>query len=147
MLNQDFTDILSAFLEENVEFIVVGAFAMSFHGYPRATGDIDLWIRRSDDNAKKIWRALEIFKAPLFDLKIEDLTVPEMVFQIGVVPNRIDIITEIDGVDFERAWGDKKIVTIEGLKIPVISKELLIENKKSTNRAKDKTDVLWMLTE
>lgn len=120
---------------------------MAFHGYVRATGDIDLWIRRSEENAQKVWRALQTFGAPLFDFKIEDLEVPGMVFQIGVIPNRIDIITQIDGVDFEDAWKEYKTVEIEDLKIPVITKTHLLVNKKSTNRLKDRNDVLWLESE
>ena len=144
MLNQDFKEILSAFIEEQVEFLVVGGYAMAFHGYVRATGDIDLWIRASDENATRVWRALQTFGAPLFDLNIEDLKTPGMVFQIGLVPSRIDIITQIDGVEFEAAWREHKIVEIENLPIPVIGKSQLLKNKQSTGRAKDRNDALWL---
>ena len=147
MLNPDFTDILSAFIAEKVEFLVVGGYAMAFHGYVRATGDIDLWIRCSDENAERVWRALEAFGAPLFDLKTEDLKTPGMVFQIGLVPSRIDVITQIDGVEFEDAWREHKTVEIEGLKIPVIGKTQLLINKQSTGRPKDRNDALWLQDE
>lgn len=147
MLNPDFIDILSAFSDENVEYLLVGAFAMSFHGYPRATGDIDLWIRRSEENSGKVWRALEKFRAPLFDLKRTDLLNPDVIFQMGVIPNRIDIITSIDGVEFDEAWGDKEYVSTSGVKIPIISKAHLIINKSSTERPKDRNDVLWLTTD
>ncbi len=147
MLNQDFKEILFAFIEEKVEFLVVGGYAMAFHGYVRATGDIDLWIRISDENAQKVWRALQTFGAPLFDLNIEDLKTPGMVFQIGLVPSRIDVITQIDGVEFEDAWREHKTVEIENLQIPVIGKTQLLINKKSTGRAKDRNDVLWLQDE
>ncbi len=144
MLNQDFKDILSEFLNGKVEFMVVGGYAMAFHGFVRATGDIDLWIRSSHENAEKVWQALENFQAPLFDLKKEDLQTPGMVFQLGMIPNRIDIITQIDGVDFDEAWNKHKTVQIDDLKIPVIGKSHLLINKKSTDRPKDKNDVLWL---
>lgn len=147
MLNQDFKEILSAFSEEKVEFLVVGAYAMAFHGYVRATGDIDLWIRISDENAERVWRALETFGAPLFDLNLEELKTPGMVFQIGLVPSRIDVITQIDGVEFEDAWKEHKTVEIENLQIPVIGKTHLLINKKSTGRAKDRNDALWLQDE
>ncbi len=147
MLNQDFKDILSAFSEEKVEFLVVGGYAMAFHGFVRATGDIDLWIRCSDENAEKVWKALQKFGAPLFDLSVEDLKTPGMVFQIGLVPSRIDVITQIDGVEFEDAWKEHKTIEIEGLKIFVIGKLQLLVNKKSTGRAKDRNDVLWLENE
>ncbi len=120
---------------------------MAFHGYVRATGDIDLWIRISDENAKRVWQALQTFGAPLFDLNIEDLKTPRMVFQIGLVPSRIDIITEIDGVEFEDAWKEHKTVEIENLQIPVIGKTQLLINKNSTGRAKDRNDALWLQDE
>ncbi|MEZ5428996.1 MAG: hypothetical protein R2747_22310 [Pyrinomonadaceae bacterium] len=147
MLNPDFTDILSAFIAEKVEFLVVGGYAMAFHGYVRATGDIDLWIRLSDENAEKVWRALQTFGAPLFDLQIEDLKTPGMVFQIGLVPSRIDIITQIDGVEFDAAWKEHKTVQIEDLSVPVIGKTHLLINKQSTGRAKDRNDALWLQDE
>ena len=147
MLNKDFKEILSAFIVEKVEFLVVGAYAMAFHGYVRATGDIDLWIRCSDENAERVWRALQLFGAPLFDLDIEDLKTPGMVFQIGLVPSRIDVITQVDGVEFEDAWEEHKTVEIENLGIPVIGKTQLLINKQSTGRAKDRNDALWLQDE
>ena len=110
---------------------MVGGYAMAFHGYVRATGDIDLWIRCSDENAAKVWRVLQTFGAPLFDLNIEDLKTPGMVFQIGLVPSRIDVITQIDGVEFVDALKEHKTVEIENLQIPVIGKTqlLLIKNQ------------------
>lgn len=126
---------------------MVGGYAMAFHGYVRATGDIDLWIRISDENAERVWRALQTFGAPLFDLNIEDLKIPGMVLQIGMVPSRIDIITQIDGVEFEEAWDEHKTVEIEKLQIPVIGKIQLLINKKSTGRTKDRNDALWLENE
>lgn len=117
---------------------------MAFHGYVRATGDIDLWIRISDENAERVWRALQTFGAPLFDLNIEDLKTPGMVFQIGLVPSRIDIITQIDAVEFKDAWREHKTVEIESLQIPVIGKTQLLINKESTGRIKDRNDALWL---
>lgn len=147
MLNPDFRDILLAFCEEKVEFMVVGGYAMAFHGYVRATGDIDLWIRCSTENAQKVWRALQKFGAPLFDLTLEDLQTPGIVFQIGIVPSRIDVLTQISGVEFDDAWQERQQVNIERMQIPVIGKSELLTNKKSTGRAKDNTDVLWLENE
>jgi hypothetical protein len=124
--------------------MVVGGYAMAFHGFVRATGDIDLWINASKENSKRVWKALEKFRAPLFDLTIEDLQILGIVFQIGIVPNRIDIITQIDGVDFSNAFQDRETVEIENLTVPILSKSHLLKNKKSTGRAKDLNDVLWL---
>ena len=147
MLSRDFVDILSAFSEEKVEYMVVGAYAMAFHGYVRATGDIDLWIRISDENSERVWRALQRFGAPLFDLNIDDLKTPKMVFQMGVVPFRIDIINEIEGVGFDDAWKEHETVDIEDIVVPLIGKHHLLINKKAVNRPKDRNDVLWMESE
>ena len=147
MLNPDFRDILSAFCEEKVEFLVVGGYAMAFHGFVRATGDIDLWIRCCDENAPRVWRALQKFGAPLFDLTLEDLKTPGIVFQIGIVPSRIDVLTQISGVKFDEAWQEHQTVEIEGLQIPVIGKTHLLVNKKQIGRPKDNTDILWLENE
>jgi hypothetical protein len=103
MLNPDFSDMLSAFTGESVEYLVVGAYALAAHGVPRATGDLDFWIRPTPENASRVLRALAAFGAPTADLALDDLTTPDLVFQIGVEPNRIDILTSIDGVTFDEA--------------------------------------------
>lgn len=144
MLNQDFIDILSAFSEEKVEFLVVGGYAVAFHGFVRGTGDFDLWIRVSDQNAERTWSALERFGAPLFNLKKDDLKVHGMVFQMGMPPNRIDIINKVDGIDFEDAWPARTYVEFSGLRIPVISKPDLLTNKRAMNRPKDLADIAWL---
>jgi hypothetical protein len=136
--------MLSAFCDEQVEFMVVGAYALAFHGFPRATGDIDLWIRRSDRNAECVWRALTRFGAPLLDLTISELKTPGLALQIGLAPRRIDILTSIDGLEFDEAWPDRQQVEIEGLTISVIGRAALLKNKKATGRLKDKADVIWL---
>src|SRR5262245_56018917 len=113
LLNSDFRDILSAFCEERVEFMLVGAYAVAAHGLPRATGDIGLWIRCSDDNAAKVLRALAKFGAPLFEFTERDLTTPGTVIQLGVTPRRVDILTQITGVEFAEAEPHRLIVNIE----------------------------------
>ena len=147
LLNPDFIDILSAFSDEKVEYLVVGAFAMAFHRYLRATGDIDLWIRNSDENADKVWQALSKFAAPLSDVSKADLSTPEMVFQIGVEPNRIDILTAISSVDFNTAWNRRITFEFGSLSISVIDKTSLLQNKRATNRPKDAGDILWLESE
>jgi hypothetical protein len=136
--------MLSAFCDQKVEFLLVGAYALAAHGYPRATGDIDLWVQCSNENSQRIWHALKQFGAPVFDLTIEDLQTPGIIFQIGVPPCRIDIITKIDGVEFEPAWENRKRIEIEGLSIHVIGKHDLLKNKKASGRPKDLADVAWL---
>src|SRR5258708_6476913 len=108
VLNPNFPDMLFAFCVEKVDFLLVGGYALAAHGYPRATGDIDLWIRCSEENAQSVWRALLRFGVPLFGLTVEDLKTSGIVFQVGVVPNRIDIITAIDAVGFDEAKSECK---------------------------------------
>jgi hypothetical protein len=147
MLNPDFRDMLSALSDENAEFLLVGAYAMAVHGYPRATGDMDIWIRPSAENAQRVWRALKQFKAPMRDLTVDDFNTPDIVFQIGVAPCRIDLLTSIDGVDFDDAWPHRKIIDIEGQRLAVIGRDELIRNKKACRRPKDQADALWLESE
>ena len=101
MLNEDYREMLYLLSEETVRFLVVGAYALGVHGLPRATGDIDIWIEPSGENAKKVVQVLRRFGAPLVGIRVEDFEEEGVVFQIGVAPRRIDIITAIDGVDFQ----------------------------------------------
>jgi len=140
MLNQDYKEMLSLLIEEKVEFILVGAYALAAHGFPRATGDIDIFIRPNPKNAVNIYECLAKFGAPLEGVSVEDFSSPGVIFQIGLAPRRIDILTTIDAVSFQEAIEDALVVQIEGLKIPVLSKSKLIKNKESTGRIKDKID-------
>ncbi len=139
MLNSDFRDILSAFCEEKVEFMLVGAYAVAAHGLPRATGDIDLWIKSSSENADRVWAALIRFGAPLSGLSKEDFIRPGTVVQLGVTPRRIDILTQITGVEYEDAQA-KLVIEIEGIKVPVIGLSDLIQNKTAVGRPQDNAD-------
>ena len=141
MLNPDFRDILSAFNAERVEYLLVGAYAVAAHGLPRATGDIDLWIRPSTANAQGVWRALERFGAPLKGISVGDLERPELVVQLGLPPRRIDLMTSIDGVGFEAAWRERVMISVEGIEVPTISRDNLIANKIATGRPQDLADV------
>ncbi len=141
MLNEDYKDILSALLEQKVDFILVGAYAMAAHGFLRATMDIDLWVRPNGENAQRVYTALAQFGAPMSQVTIDDFKTPGLVFQIGVAPCRIDILTAITGVEFEQAYDSANIVVIDGQSIPVLSLQHLVYNKQSTGRAKDLLDV------
>jgi hypothetical protein len=144
MLNQDFKDILSCLKNEEVEFIVVGAYALATHGFPRATGDIDIWVRNSPANARKTFQALMNFGAPLSDLSENDLNSPDVVLQIGVEPSRIDLMTGIDGVEFDQAWENKVRVLIDDLEIYVLSRADLLTNKLAAGREQDQGDIAWL---
>ena len=144
MLNKDYKEMLQILLNNKVRFLVVGAYAMGVYGYPRATGDIDIWVEASSENSEKIHQSLSEFGAPLSEVTKTTFCEEGIVFQIGVAPRRIDIITKIDGVDFNKAYSDKQKIEIEGIKIPFLSKEDLIKNKESTGREKDKLDAKYL---
>ncbi|MEO8268113.1 MAG: nucleotidyltransferase [Aureliella sp.] len=124
-----------------VEYLLVGAYALAAHGSPRATGDIDFWIRADAENAKRVWSALVTFGAPTSQITIDDFSTPGIVFQIGLPPQRIDILTSISGVDFPDAWDSRLEVEIEGMSVPVLSLKDLLVNKSSSGRDKDKADI------
>jgi hypothetical protein len=140
-MNPDFADMLSALSAAGVEFLIVGAHALAAHGVPRATGDLDIWIRPTRDNAERTLRALGAFGAPLADLSIDDLTQPDTVFQIGLPPSRIDIVSGITGVSFDDAWERRVPVVLPGGTVDVLSKIDFVTNKKAVGRAKDLADL------
>jgi hypothetical protein len=140
-MNRDFVEMLCALSEAEAEFMIVGAHALAAHGVPRATGDLDIWVRPDAENAERVLRALKKFGAPLLDLTQNDLIRPGTVFQIGMVPSRIDILTAITGVSWEQAWPRRLAVRIEGMEVPVLGREDLVANKRATGRARDKADL------
>jgi hypothetical protein len=142
-LNPDFRDLLLCLGREGVEFVVVGAYALAFHGSPRATGDIDVLVRPTPANAERTWRALRAFGAPLASAGVEpaDLGVPGTVYQIGVPPRRVDILTEISGVSFDEAWESREVADLEGTAVAFLGREALIANKRATGRLQDQADV------
>ena len=140
-MNRDFVEMLSALIERKAEFLVVGAHALAAHGIPRATGDLDIWVRASDANARRVISALEDFGAPLLDLTAEDFTQAGQVFQIGVAPSRIDLLSSISGVRFEDAWENRLTIRVEGLSVPVLGKKEFIANKRAVGRPRDLSDL------
>jgi len=112
--------MLSEFLDSEIDFLLVGAYAMAAHGYPRSTGDMDLWVRADPDTGPKTFSALTRFGAPLHDLTAANLSTPGLVFQIGVPPIRNDILTMVSGLDFQPAWANRMLVEWDGLVIPVL---------------------------
>lgn len=142
-LNEDFRDVLSVFAETGVEFVVVGAFALAFHGAPRASGDIDLFVRPSADNASKVFEALGRFGAPLAAHGVDaaDFARPGAVYQIGLPPRRIDVLTQISGLTFEDVWASRVDTQVDGRRVPFIGREALLKNKTAAGRPKDLADV------
>jgi hypothetical protein len=142
-LNPDFRDLLLCFAREGVEYVLVGAYALAFHGVPRATGDIDVFVRPTPANAERTWRALSTFGAPLTaaGVKASDFAAPGIVYQIGLPPRRVDILTEISGVSFEEAWESRAMAELEGFPIAFLGRGALIANKRASGRLRDLADI------
>lgn len=143
-MTDDWFDLLAALLDADARFLVVGAHALAVHGIPRGTQDLDVWIAADADNATRVWRALIAFGAPLsaFDVSLEDLQRPDTVVQIGLPPDRIDLLTSISGVaDFEAAWRGRVEHAVRGRRVPFLGRSELLRNKRAAGRRKDLADV------
>ena len=140
MLNNHYKDILLILSEKKVKFLLVGAYAMAAHGYPRSTMDIDILVMPDRENALLVLQALNDFGASVENLSPQDLQEEGLIFQIGVAPCRIDILTSIDGLNFEDAYSRSEIIIIEEIPIHVLSIPDLITNKRATGRTKDLAD-------
>lgn len=140
-LAKDALDLLRAFNDHDVKFLLVGAHALGVYGPPRATGDLDLWIEPTEGNSERVLAALRVFGAPLFGLTVADLARPGVVFQMGVPPFRIDLATELTGLQFEDGWSNHTVVHLAGIDVPVISRAALVRNKRATGRPKDLLDL------
>src|SRR5262245_17618323 len=135
-MNPEFLDFIRALLDAEVRFIIVGAYAVNLYVDPRATGDLDIWVEPTPANALKVMRALKEFGAPLTDISDSDFASPGIIFQIGIAPRRIDILTEISGVDFVEAWADRSEFPFGPFTVPFLSKAAVIKNKRAAGRAK-----------
>jgi len=140
-MNQDFVDLLRAFVAHDVRFLIVGAYALAIHGRPRATGDLDVWVDATPENAHRVMQALAAFGAPLHDITESDLARPGIVYQLGVVPGRIDILTELSGLNFDEAWPDRVRHAFGDVQVDFIGREAFVKNKLATGRTKDLGDI------
>jgi hypothetical protein len=140
-MNQDFLDLLRELSAHNVRFLIVGAYALGVHGRPRATGDLDVWIDATPDNAPRLMSALAAFGAPMTDLTVADFSRPGIVFQMGLPPYRIDILTQLSGVSFAEAWPERVRAPFGDTDADYIGREAFIRNKRATGRAKDLGDI------
>lgn len=143
--NPDFRDLLVEFNAHDVEYIVVGAHALAAHGQIRATKDLDVWVRPDPRNAERVLASLISFGAALHGLTLEDLSSEGIVFQMGVPPVRIDVLTSITGVAFTDAWAERLRTRFAGVPTSVLSRRHLIRNKRKAGRAQDLVDVEWLL--
>ena len=139
--NPDFSDLFAALNAEGAEYLLVGGYALAVHAVPRYTRDLDVWVNPTEENAQRVHRALARFGAPLGELKQTDLSTPGLVFQIGVAPVRIDVLTAIDGVGFAEAWPERSGTTYGGQAVPVISRRHLEQNKRASGSPQDLADL------
>lgn len=140
-MNEDYLDMLRCLNAAGVDYLLVGGWAVALHGYARTTGDLDIWICVDAENARRVYRALGEFGAPLAGMSAEDFEEDGMIFQIGVAPCRIDIINRISGVEYSEAVRRAKESESGGVPFRMISLEDLIANKKASARPKDLLDV------
>lgn len=138
---REFIELLSAL---EVRFVIVGAFAVAYHGYFRYTSDIDIFIDSSFENAARLRRAVEQFGFGDLKLTVEDFTKADQVIQLGVAPNRIDVMTLLSGVDFDEAWSSRELGELDGLSVPFISREMLKRNKTACGRLQDLADLEYL---
>lgn len=136
--------MLTALDDAGAEYIVVGAYALGGYGLVRATGDIDIWVRPTPENAQRVWDALVAFKAPRRNLSVADLHAADTIYQVGLPPFRIDILTSISGVDFDSAWKHRVQAKLEDYQFPILCKEDLLTNKLASGRPKDLLDAAWL---
>lgn len=140
-MHSDFEALLRALSEGGVRFLIVGGYAVMEYTEPRYTKDLDLWIARDTENARAAYQALGEFGAPLLGVTPEDFTEPDVVYQIGVTPVRVDIMTSVTGVEFEDAWAHRLEREVGGLRVAILSAEHLITNKQAVGRPHDRIDV------
>jgi len=143
MLNipKDFIEFIELLNKHKVRYLIVGGYAVAYHGYPRSTGDIDILLECSQENASIVKQCLNEFGFGELDISISDLSTPKQVIQLGYPPLRIDLITSIDGLVFQQAWKQRVCVDIQDMTINFISRKDLLANKKATGRARDIADI------
>jgi len=140
-LDPDFRDFVKLFVANDVRFLIVGGYAVAAHGLPRYTGDLDAWVWVSSENASRVVASLEAFGFTGLGLSEDDFNQPDRVVQLGYPPYRIDILTSIDGVEFEPAWERRVILELDGISVPFIGRDDLLINKRSAGRPQDIADV------
>lgn len=140
-LPEDWRAFIESLNSNGVEYVIVGAVALAYHGFPRYTGDLDVLIRTSSENTKRLESVLAGFGFGALGLKAADFATSYRVIQLGVAPNRIDLLTSITGVAFDEAWADRVEADLEGTPANFISRRAMIQNKRLTGRAQDIADL------
>jgi hypothetical protein len=140
-LDRDFREFVESLIAHEVRFLIVGGYALAAHGLPRATGDLDAWVWTDSENAERVCRALESFGFTGLGLTPHDFERADRIVQLGYPPYRIDVLTSIDGVEFDDAWRNRVTVDVEGLRLDIIGRNDLIINKEASGRPQDVADV------
>lgn len=140
-MNPDFVALLRELSAADARFLVVGAYALAHHARPRATGDLDIWVEPTPSNAERVHRALMAFGAPLADLTVANLAEPELVYQIGVPPRRIDILTTLTGLTFADAWSSRSEGPFGNSRCAYLGREALVRNERAVGRPRDLADL------
>jgi hypothetical protein len=141
VLNKDFREFIELLNSHNIKYLVVGGYAVTIHGYPRYTNDIDIWFGIDKSNAERLIKALNDFGFGSLSIKIDDFLQPNKVIQLGYPPNRIDLLTSVSGLEFDECYPQKVSFDIAGIKIDFIDLENLKKNKKASGRYKDLNDL------
>jgi predicted nucleotidyltransferase len=141
MLNQDFKEFIASLNANQVRYLIIGGYAVAFHGYPRYTKDIDIWIERSAANAARMVKALEDFGFGSLGLEVKDFLEVDQIIQLGYPPARIDLLTSAPGVDFEQCYASRVEVDIEGVRVNFIDLDNLRRNKRAAGRMQDLADL------
>jgi predicted nucleotidyltransferase len=141
VLNQDFKEFIESLNANAVRYLVIGGYAVAFHGYPRYTKDIDIWIEMSPANAANMMQALEQFGFGSLGLQAPDFLAPDQIIQLGYPPNRIDIITTPPGVEFEHCYNTRVEVDIDSVVVKFINLENLKRSKRASGRLQDLADI------
>lgn len=143
-LDKDLLELLELFRSKGVEFLVVGGHAVAFHGYPRLTEDLGLFVRPDVDNGERIVRALQEFGFGSLAITAADFQADDRVIQLGRIPNRVDLLTRLYGVEFADAWERRVAARLDGAPVWMISREDLIRNKRATGRTQDVADAEFL---
>jgi hypothetical protein len=140
-LQPDFKELLTLLNSHKVEYLLVGGYALAFHGAPRATGDLDLWVKPDMANALRLLQALQDFGFGSTGLKASDFETEGQVIQLGVPPVRVDLITSASGINWDQAWGRRQPAFLGGVEVQVLGRAELVANKRAVNRTQDRADL------
>jgi hypothetical protein len=138
---KDLREFIESLNSHGVEYLIVGAHALAFHGFPRYTGDVDVLLRPTPENAVRVEQVLIAFSFASLGLKAADFLQAGRIVQLGIAPNRIDLLTSLTGVAFEEAWEGRVFADLDGVPVALLSRETLIKNKRATGRTQDMADV------